>query len=446
MPESEGRVEKAMGALWRFLIRLALIAAIIFAAYRLRNLITTVFVAALVAYVMDPMVDWLCRQEGFVRFHNMVAHFSERVGVAYRRVFYRQVMTVTGRVHMRRHVLRVYATLYVFVATVFVLWHGIRFVVSPVTVEIKQAINPAQQRKIREGLDRQLKLWDQGVPDWAEWAKSDSIRDELTHIDYAKNSQELMTQLGHGLLEGAKNIIEVVMLPVLAFYFLVDGRKLKHEFVGLVPRRYQFEVMRMMYEFNRIMRAFIMGQVILCLLAGVVVGLGLAWLKVPYPLVMGVLAGVTRAIPIVGPVIGGIPIVILTLISKGPTTALAVLAFFSFLHFAEGKFVMPLLIGDRMELHPVIIIVVLLAGGEIGNILIGGTTGSLLGMVFAAPITSIARVMIRRYWLGLRHRSGARHHKDSLTGPPAVVVDASPDASSIPGIEPGIQEGIPVVH
>lgn len=408
-----GRTESALSAIWRFLLRLALIGAVVFAAYRLRSLITTIFIAALIAYVMDPLVDLLCQNEGFIHFHNRIAHFSENVSVAYRRIFYRQTVTTTGKVHMRRHVLRVYATLYVFVFSVTLMWQGTRLVATDFIKEIKQAANPAQQAKTRDQIDRQLKLWDANVPEWAEWAKSDRIQSELKHTDLSKYTNELMTQVGHAALEGAKNIIEVVMLPVLAFYFLVDGRKLKHEFVGLVPRRFRFEVMRMICEFNRIMRAFIVGQVILCALAGVVVGLGLAGLKVPYPLVMGLLAGLTRAIPIVGPVIGGIPIVLLTLISKGPTTALWVLAFFSFLHLAEGKFVMPLLIGDRMELHPVIIIVVLLAGGEIGGILIGGTSGSLLGMVFAAPITSIARVMIRRYWLGLRHPSVVHGHRPS---------------------------------
>ena len=207
-------------------------------------------------------------------------------------------------------------------------------------------------------------------------------------------------------MEGAKNIVEVVVLPVMAFYFLIDGRKLKHEFIGLVPPKYVRESVRMTNEFNRIMRAFVFGQIILCTLAGVVVGVGLAALRVQYPFVLGVLAGVTRAIPIIGPIIGGIPIVLLTLVTKGPGTALAVLGFFTFLHFAESKFVMPLLIGDRMELHPVVIIVVLIAGGEIGGLLLGGgSVGSLLGMFFAAPVASIGRVMIRRYWLGLRRTS-----------------------------------------
>jgi len=168
------------------------------------------------------------------------------------------------------------------------------------------------------------------------------------------------------------------------------------------------EALWILSEFNGIMRSYVIGQFILCLLAGVVVGVGLWALQVPHPLILGLLAGITRAIPIVGPIIGGIPIILLTYVEKGPTIAIAVLGFFTFLHFAESKFIMPLLIGDRMELHPVVIIVVLIVGGEFGSMLIGGALGALLGMFFAAPIASIIRVLIRRYWLHIKPHNSTK--------------------------------------
>lgn len=224
------------------------------------------------------------------------------------------------------------------------------------------------------------------------------------------------------MLSSLKYVVEIVLLPVLAFYFLIDGHKLKREFVGLVPQKRLRETVRVLREFNLIMRSFIAGQFILCLLAGVVVGIGLAALKVPYPLILGLLAGVTRAIPIVGPIIGGIPIILLTLLSQGAPVALGVLGFFTFLHFAESKFIMPLLIGDRMELHPVVIIVVLIVGGEIGGMLIGGQIGALLGMFFAAPLAAIARVLIRRYWLNIR----SSHHPPAANMPEATTTRTMP--------------------
>ena len=156
-------------------------------------------------------------------------------------------------------------------------------------------------------------------------------------------------------------------------------------------------------EFNRIMRAFVVGQVILCALAGVVVGVGLAALRVQYPFVMGVLAGVTRAIPIIGPIIGGIPIVALDPGDEraGDRAGRIGLLHVSALrrkqvhHAAADR--RPHGTASRRDYRGAD------CGGEIGGLLIGGTIGSLLGMFFAAPLASIARVMVRRYWLGLRH-------------------------------------------
>ena len=138
------------------------------------------------------------------------------------------------------------------------------------------------------------------------------------------------------------------------------------------------------------MSTFLIVVGVLLMIAAIVVGVGLAALGVPYPVSLGVLAGLTRAIPIIGPIIGGIPIVLLALVTKGFGVAVGVLIFFSILNFVESKFIMPLLIGDSLSLHPVIIIVVLPIGEEFAG---------LLGMFFAAPVAALLRVILQRYWL-----------------------------------------------
>ena len=424
MRDYTGRAENTWMGAWRFLLRLVVVGVTLYACYRLRNIITTVFIAAIIAYTLNPLVDWLCRQDSFVRVHQMITRVAAQCQIAYRRSIHQQLVTPTGRVRIHRHVLRVYATLYVFVLSVFALWWGTRLIVTPFVSEIKIATSPAKVQEITDRINDRLEEYDEDAPDWRS---SDKIREQIKKIDFSKVAQGVFAELGQKALDSAKNIVEIVVLPVLAFYFLIDGRKLKHEFVALMPRRHLRETVRMVNEFNRIMRDFVVGQVILCALAGVVVGVGLAALRVQYPFVMGVLAGITRAIPIIGPIIGGIPIVILTLVSKGPGTALAVLGFFTLLHLVESKFIMPKLIGDRMELHPVIIIVVLIAGGEIGGVLIGGSIGSLLGMFFAAPVASIIRVMIRRYWLGMRR---AAHHPFRESDAPQAALPGLPRSES----------------
>ena len=97
----------------------------------------------------------------------------------------------------------------------------------------------------------------------------------------------------------------------------------------------------------------------------------------------------TRAVPIIGPIVAGVVIVLLALI-KSPMLGLYMLVFFALLHFVESKFIMPKLIGHRMQLHPALVIVVLLIGAEFFGV---------LGMFLAAPVAAIIRTLIRYYIL-----------------------------------------------
>lgn len=424
-----GRSENLLNTVWRLLVRLALIAGILYACFRLRSVITTLFVAAIIAYVLDPIVEWLSRKRGFVQFHNGVAFTCSRTVDALRRLFVPTAPT-GSRTGLRRHALRSFATLYVFVLAILVLWQGTTLVVTPFVSEFRALTSPEGRKQALANKEKALGWYNEHVPDWARSDKvQQQIRQSSVSGSLANYLQGAATEIGRHILESFSALVEILLLPVLAFYFLIDGRQLKHEFVGLLPRAWIRETLHILRDFNRIMRSFIVGQFILCLLAGVVVGVGLALLKVKYPMILGVFAGITRAIPIIGPIVGGIPIVVLTLVTKGMGVGLAVLGFFTFLHFAESKFIMPMLIGDRMNLHPVIIIVVLIVGNEVGGLLIGGQIGALLGMFFAAPVAAIIRVLVRRYWLHLRPGSPRPTSPAALPLPPQTLPAGVPETA-----------------
>lgn len=396
------RSDGVVNGVWRLLWRLALVAVMFYACYRLRNIITTLLVAAIIAYVLDPLVEWLVGRSVFVQAHAALANMVGGI---------KAFVTRQPAVHVKapkKHALRAYATLYVFLLTVIVVWQGAKLVVTPFVDEFKSvtAKDPFSGKSQLQVLTEDaLHRYDQSAPDGI---KSDKVLGNIKKSSLGERLVEPAQEILRRVAESLKSIVEIVLLPVLAFYFLIDGRKLKHEFVALVPRPYLPDTLRLLRQFNRIMRDFVYGQFILCVLAGAVVWLGLMALGVKYPITMGVLAGITRAIPIIGPIIGGIPIILLTWATKGTTTALAVLGFFTLLHLIESKFIMPMLIGDRMELHPIVIILVLLIGGEAGGIVIGGQLGALLGMFFAAPVASLLRIIVRRYWLLLRRDPPAR--------------------------------------
>lgn len=393
-----GRSENAVSAFGKLLLKIVLILGLLYAGYRLRAIIATIIIAAIIAYMLEPLVEWLTRQQWFHNIHASCGQFVIRFQSLWRKSPPKSLSS-QSRVKLKQHTVRTYATLYVFVLFFAVVWNCAKLVTRPFAAQLKSYSGVEGQKKLQNEFDGVVFKYDKQAPDFA---KSDKIEEALKASGFIKKFQEAIGGMGQRAVSMAGHIVEAVIMPVLAFYFLIDGHKLKKEFVGLVPRYRMRETLWILGEFNAIMRSYVIGQFILCVLAGVVVGVGLWALGVSYPLIMGLLAGITRAIPIVGPIIGGIPIILLTYAEQGPTIAIAVFGFFTFLHFAESKFIMPLLIGDRMELHPVVIIVVLIVGGEFGSMIIGGALGALLGMFFAAPVASIVRVLIRRYWLHIK--------------------------------------------
>jgi len=407
------RTEASVNIVWRLIARvwwrLLIIGGSIYAGYRLRSVIITLFFSAIIAYVLDPAVEWLCHQRQFMRFHSSLfqgfARLKDRIRPHGKPI----------SIYCKHHTIRLCAAVYVFLLALLLLWQGGRLVITPFAAEIKTVMSKEGRAELVKKKDAFLRWYDRTVPDWMQ---SDKVQDQIRNVDLSEPIQKAVSEVGKSLVEGMKGIVEIVLIPVLAFYVLIDGRKLKHEFVGLMPRSARRDTVRTLNSFNRIMRAYISGQFILCLLAGVIVGAWLALLHTKYTFILAIFAGLTRAIPVVGPIFGGIPIILLVLAdpNQGLGVALTFVAFFSVLHLIETKFIMPMLIGDRIELHPVIIIVVLLIGGEAGALLLGNQLGALLGMFFAAPLASLVRVLVRRYWL---------RPPPKLPPPPAVrILDA----------------------
>ncbi len=347
---------------WRCTLYSAIIVASVYVLFRLKLVLVYLFVAAIIAYVMRPMAGW----------------------VAHRKL----VLTRRKPLHVRR----VEATLWVLILIFVGGGYGARLLATPFVSEVQKVFKHWDEYKGKfDKYSSDFTDWYSMhvKPEWREKIEAAVKKNSATETIQNRITEWIGTIARH-TGEVLHNVVEIVLLPVLAFYFALDSKKLKHELVGTLPRPWRREWLRMTHAFNQIMYSFVAGQAILCTLAGVFVGLVLLCLRVPYATTLGVLAGLTRAIPIIGPIIGGIPIILLTLVTNGLGTALFVLAVFTFMHFAESKFIMPMLIGDRMELHPVVIIVVLLIGQEFGG---------LLGMFFAAPIAAIIRVIVRRYWL-----------------------------------------------
>lgn len=369
------RAESWFGQFWKLLVRLALIAFVCYFLWRVRSILTDVLVAAILAFALIGPVNWLCRF---------------------------RVKPIKGRTQ------RLGVTLFVFLTLGFVVSQSVRVMVSPFWTEAQQfSLHLPEYEQKATDLASSAKAWYAKLPpDLRAF-----LQKQNTGGAAPSPSAWLNNAIGatfSGLAGVIDRIVHVLLIPILAFYFVLDGHALRNEFLALLPRRRIWEARTLLRETSGIMRTYVLAQFWLCAIAGVVVYIGLSAVGMKYALILGLLAGFTRAIPIVGPIIGGIPIILLALVTGGPLLAVKVLVFFSVLHLIESKLIMPKFIGHRIHLHAALVIIVLLIGAEFFG---------LLGMFLAAPLAAMGRVLVQYYVIRPRRRAG----RSRLGSPPLII-------------------------
>ena len=184
---SPGRAENAVNAIWKLLMRIALIVGIVYAGYRLRAIIATIFIAAIIAYVLDPLVEWLTRQKWFITIHTTCGQFVIQFQLLWRKSPSRS-LSANSRVEMKQHAVRTYATLYVFVLF-FVrrMADTAKLVTRPFVKQIKAVSSVAGQERLQIQIGRvSLSRWDDQAP---EFAQSEKIKEAFAKSGFAHQMQ-----------------------------------------------------------------------------------------------------------------------------------------------------------------------------------------------------------------------------------------------------------------
>ena len=191
------------------------------------------------------------------------------------------------------------------------------------------------------------------------------------------------------LLTGIVNAgLDFIVVSVLSIYLLIDGAKVSQWLRCNMPRRQRGRVRFLLETLQRIVGGYIRGQILLCVLIGLLVGVGMEILRVPYALLLGVLAFVLEFIPILGTLASGVICVLLAL-TQGWLLALIVLAYFVLVHILEGDIVGPRIVGKAVGLHPAVALVALIAGGELFGI---------WGVLLASPIAGVLQAFLVAIW------------------------------------------------
>ena len=208
------------------------------------------------------------------------------------------------------------------------------------------------------------------------------------------------------LSEFLNGLLDILLVAILSIYLLADGGRVTHWLRQNMPRRQRGRVRFLLNTLQRIVGGYIRGQLLMSTLIGVLVGLGMTILQVPYAILLGVLAFVLEFIPVLGTLVSGAICVLLAL-TRGWIIALIVLAYFVFVHIIEGDVVGPRIIGKAVGLHPVVSLTALVAGAELFGI---------WGALFASPVAGVIQAFIVALWSEWRetHPQEFQRAKDAV--------------------------------
>lgn len=184
---------------------------------------------------------------------------------------------------------------------------------------------------------------------------------------------------------GIEAISRAFLSPVLAYYFLRDREVFAYRLSLWIPLRHRRRVLAALQEMRREAGGYMRGQLLVALAVGALTAFGLLIVGIPAWLVLGLVMGVCELIPYVGPLLGGVPIVLFSL-PQGISALLWALGVTVFIQQIEGSFLSPRLMGEATGLHPVSVLLLLSAGGLLGG---------LGGMVAAVPAFVCVRGAVR---------------------------------------------------
>ena len=236
---------------------------------------------------------------------------------------------------------------------------------------------------------------------------------EYVQTNYSADSIQAMIAK---LAQSGLNFIQiggtVVLIPIIAFYFLLDWDRMLDSFRRLIPRRHEEQTLVIVKECHSVLGAFVKGQFLVMVLLGVVYAMGLQLIGLEVGLIIGMVAGLCSIIPYLGFAVGIIAAVIASLFQFGIDWMQLLLVGVVFMigQAVEGYILQPFLLGDKIGLSPVAVVFAVLAGAQLGGI---------LGMLIALPVAAVIVVLLRH----LRDY----YEKSNLYGQPVVV---SEDAMS----------------
>lgn len=341
--------EKQFSLLKRITLIIVSLVILIYLSFLLAEIIAMLVVSLLIAMIFNPVVDFL-EKRGLPRFVSVLA---------------------------------------VFLLSGLLIFSALSFLMPKIVDQFNSlglALTPQNMQAVIKNLEETLK----------------SFFPFLNSVNFADRILTFIQNIIYGWVNNLSNILYslvsiiaiLVIVPFMTFFLLKDNTRIIKGIVNIMPNKY-FEVSySVIRKISNELSRFVRGWILDAFLVGLMSGIGLAILGIENSASIGFIAGVGHLIPYFGPVIGGIPAIVISIIQFGNFAMLPnILLLFIVVYTLDNGFIQPNIFSKNTDLHPLVIILL---------ILIGSKALGIFGMLLAVPAATVIKTAAREIYFGYK--------------------------------------------
>ena len=192
----------------------------------------------------------------------------------------------------------------------------------------------------------------------------------------------------------------LLIVPFITFYLLKDSAVIQKGLIHIVPNKYFEMSYWILKRISLQLGRFVRGWIFDAMFVGVSIGFGFYFIGLPNALPLGVIAGIGHLVPYLGPVIGGIPAIILSIIQTGDLSQVPLIMMIVALTYTlDNGFVQPYVFSKSVDMHPMIIILLIIIGSELFG---------FIGMLLAVPTATVIKTAVTEIYFAYKNYSIAK--------------------------------------
>ncbi len=189
------------------------------------------------------------------------------------------------------------------------------------------------------------------------------------------------------LVTATSSLFDLLLIPFFVYYLLSDYRKMTARLESWIPPRHRQKASELLSRISAVISAYVRNQLVIALAMGVLYAIGFATLSVPLALTLGLISGLLNFIPYVGTLTGLVLAISFSALNgAGIGRIVGILMIFVTVQSIEGYYLTPKLLGEKLNLHPLVVLL---------GLVVGGNLFGLIGIILAVPVIAATRVILR---------------------------------------------------